>query len=199
MVVTSKINVDLRNRYINTVVDAVQYDVNSRIIEVSLFEGGIRKDVSAESTFEVRFKRGDGATGSYAKLNNGNAAVERTESNILSVWLSDVVLSVSGVAVISVCIKDGEKEINTFSFDVNVEKNPASSKDAKKYPDTYDATATPQDIIPGKTAYVNGEKIVGSAVVSVFEVSDDGSGNVTIVARGGISATNDGRGNAYIS
>lgn len=199
MVVTSKIAIDLRDRYINTIVDAVQFDVNSRVVEATILEGGIIFNIPASATFEVRFSRGDGNSGSYTTLSDGTNAVSVNDRNVLQIHISDVVLSEHGMASISVCIKEGDAELNTFGFIVNVQKSVVSEGSiGKKYPDTYNATATSEYIALGRTAYVNGEEVVGTAPISTFEVTDDGNGNVTINASGGITINNDGSGNASI-
>lgn len=165
MVITSAINIDMQYKYVNTYVDAVQYDVNSRNVEITLLKAGSRVDIPTGSTFEVKFKRPDGSSGSYSELSNGQAAVTKKETNVIVVWLSEFILSEAGATVVSVCVKDGETEVNTFSFIVNVQESPHIGTGlARMYPNTYDATATPSDIAIGKTAYVNGEKILGTSV-----------------------------------
>ena len=42
MVITSAINIDMQYKYVNTYVDAVQYDVNSRNVEITLLKAGSR-------------------------------------------------------------------------------------------------------------------------------------------------------------
>ena len=173
MVITSAINIDMQYKYVNTYVDAVQYDVNSRNVEITLLNAGSRANIPTGSTFEVKFKRPDGSSGSYSELSNGQAAVTRKEINVIVVWLSEFILSEAGETIVSVCIKNGETEVNTFSFIVNVQESPNIGTGlARMYPNTYDATATPSDIAIGKTAYVNGEKILGTYV----QVGDDDSG-----------------------
>lgn len=163
MELTTEIVIDMRDKYVNTIVDAVQYDKNSRIIKATLLSGGSRFSIPTSATFRVNFKRADGASGSYAELSDGSAAVVRFETNVLKIGINELVTNASGKTLISVSIIDGTSEINTFSFIVNVQKAVTESSDLnKKYPDTYDGTATSSSIEKGKTAYSHGEKITGT-------------------------------------
>lgn len=163
MELTTEIVIDMRDKYVNTIVDAVQYDKNSRIIKATLLSGGSRFSIPTGATFRVNFKRADGASGSYTKLSDGSDAVVRFETNVLKIGINELVTNASGKTLISVSIIDGTSEINTFSFIVNVQKAVTESSDLnKKYPDTYDGTATSSSIEKGKTAYSHGEKITGT-------------------------------------
>lgn len=163
MVLTTKIVIDMRDKYVNTIIDAVQYDKNSRIVEATLLSGGTALSIPTDSTYKVNFRRSDGASGSYDKLSDGSAAVQRSGSNVLKIGIHELVTNVSGKSLISVSIMDGTSEINTFSFIVNVQESVTKNSDLnKKYPDTYDGTAASSNIEVGKTAYSHGEKITGT-------------------------------------
>ena len=163
MELMTEIVIDMRDKYVNTIIDAVQYDKNSRFVKATLLSGGSRFSLPTNATYRVNFKRADGASGSYTELSNGSSAVERSESNVLKIGIHELVTNTSGKSLISVSIIDGDSEISTFSFVVNVQKSTVEDSDInKKYPNTYDATATPEDIAKGMTAYANGDKITGT-------------------------------------
>jgi hypothetical protein len=166
MELTTEIVIDMRDKYINTIVDAVQYDKNSRIVKATLLFGGTRFSIPTGATYRVNFKRADGASGAYTELSDGSAAVNRSEANVLEIGIHELVTNISGKALISVTILDVDSEVSTFSFILNVQKAVTESSDLnKKYPDTYDATAGADDLATGKTAYINGEKVVGAVPV----------------------------------
>ena len=124
MIVTSIIAIDLRDKYNNAILDAVQYDKNSRVVEATILEGGIPFRIPETGvTYEVRFKRGDGSPGNYSELSDGTKAVRLKGQSVLSIYINDLILSVPGIASISVCMKENGQEINTFSFYINVQKN----------------------------------------------------------------------------
>ena len=174
MIVTSIIAIDLRDKYNNAILDAVQYDKNSRVVEATILEGGIPFRMPATGvTYEVRFKRGDGSPGNYSELSDGTKAVRRKGQSVLSIYINDLILSVPGIASISVCMKENGQEINTFSFYINVQKNVLPYGTEIKYPNTYDATASSDNIEKGKAAYVNGEKVTGSLRKTGMFFSDD--------------------------
>lgn len=187
----AEIVIDMRDKYVNTIIDAVQYDKNSRIVKASLLSGGSRFSIPTGATYRVNFKRADGASGSYTELSDGSSAVVRSESNVLKIGIHELVTNTSGKTFISVSIIEGTSEISTFSFVVNVQKAVAEISDLnKKYPNTYDATATPEDIAKGMTAYANGDKITGALQKidsATAEVETISYSNGEVVVKGIIS------------
>lgn len=122
MRVTQKIEIDLANQGPGDVLSAVQGDVNSRYVEITLVEGESKVD-TAGCTGIVRYRRADGTGGNYDTASDGTSAVSFA-GNVATVQIAPEVLAVPGVAQVAVAIVAGTSMLHTFVFQIDVQKNP---------------------------------------------------------------------------
>lgn len=132
MTSTSNVKIDLASRGVPPVVHAMQDDKYSRIIEISLYEHGLKWTPPSDATAIIRYSKPDGTVGNYDFLPNGNIAYRILE-NKLMITLSPQVCTVPGIVELAVSIIEGESEINTFAIDIDVEKNPGFSSASEDY------------------------------------------------------------------
>lgn len=126
MVVTTKINVDFRQPNAGAHVNAVQNDVNTRAVEIHLFNGGAVWKVPEGVTAAVAYKKQDYKKGTYDMLPDGSKAVTISGS-VVTVIMAQQMLTTAGI--VSACLvltDDALNQLTTFPFSVRVEANPSA-------------------------------------------------------------------------
>ena len=126
MIVTNKITMDLIARGNTPRIDAVQFDENSRAIEISANLGGVAWVPPEGIEIAVSYQKSDGTTGLYDKLPNGNAAYT-IENNSITAIMAPQMLTVPGLVKVVVIMYEEGSQLATFPFYLNVEPNPSAS------------------------------------------------------------------------
>ena len=129
MIVTKKFSFDLETRGISPLMYAVQGDVNTRKVEISLFSNGTAWEIPDGTVVAVAYRKPDGTGGLYDKLPSGESA-SAVSGNVVTVMLAPQVLTCAGNVVASVVFysQDMADTLATFSFQIHVEKNPAAGE-----------------------------------------------------------------------
>ena len=122
MIVTHKINLDMTNAGEMPRIEAVQDDRYTRDVALTLTAGGSPWVIPQTATVAVRYRKADGMVGQYDTLPDGTTAWTASE-NVLTVALAPQVLTVPGPVTVAVSFLDGDREINTFGFLVDVQPN----------------------------------------------------------------------------
>ena len=117
---------DLRNQGFPQRIRATQADANTRVVEVSLYDGGVAWPVPDGVAAAVGYRKPDGTAGLYDKLPDGTDALTISENTITAV-LAPQVLTVPGiVSAVIILTDDNMRQLSTFPFQIYVEKNPAA-------------------------------------------------------------------------
>ena len=128
MIVTHKINMNMDRAGVMPRVDVVQGDANTREIQFSLFSGGQAWEVPADAQVLVRYKKANGAGGTYDTMSDGAAAAV-VSGNTVTVTLAPQALSADGSVSLAVTLAKGDAELSTFAVQLNVMKNPTAVTD----------------------------------------------------------------------
>lgn len=126
MKTTHKINIDLMTPGLRPRVYAVQDDVCTREVQISLYSCGAAWSPARASSAAVGYMKPDGTVGLYDTLPNGSSAVE-ISGNMVTVMLAAQMLTCAGAVEAAVTLTDADgSQISTFAFDVIVSINPGS-------------------------------------------------------------------------
>ena len=196
MNVTHKFTTDLQTRGITERIHAMQSDANTRVVEVTLLEGG-KEWSPAGATASVAFRNlKDGHKGWYDKLPNGSDACT-VNSNVVTATLAPAVLSGDGEVQAAIVFQDAQlNQLATFGFSILVEKNPAAG--VAKANDYY-AYATMEDISAAVDAMLDSledtKAQLGQLVVQVNEtvaqVQQEAGPAIVCEAAGDVVAVSD--------
>lgn len=124
MKIIKKIKMDLLNKQNIPVIDAVQGDSNTRVLEFSLYSGGIPWSVPDGVSVAVAYLRTDGAKGIYDTLADGSAAIS-VAGNVVSAILVPQALAVAGDTKLTVVFMADGEQLATFCVTLRVAQNPA--------------------------------------------------------------------------
>ena len=207
MRVIQRIRMDLCGCAIPPIINAMQNDGNTRIVEVSLYSRGAAWLPPEGVTVSAHYQKPDGTAGMYDTLPDGTLAYTITD-NVVAATLAPQMTTVPGKIVVSLVFLDGlGKQLATFPFHVQVAADPAAkATESGDYfnlhsflPQPTNAAAVGQHLeIEEVTEDGRVLKVRATNNTGGISVTDDGDGNVTITSGGSVSITDDGNGNVVI-
>lgn len=124
MIITHKLEMDLICRTAMPRIDVVQGDSNTRAVELALLSNGEVWEIPAGVQVRMRYCKSDGTKGLYDTLPDGTKAWT-AEGNVLTVTLAPQMLTAGGPVLAQAELAKGGCIAATFTFQVNVEPNPA--------------------------------------------------------------------------
>ena len=118
MKITHKFQLDFLEKDGVTRLNAMQSDANTRVVEVTLLEGG-KEWTPASATASVAFRNlKDGHKGWYDKLSNGDDACT-VNGNVVTAILAPAVLSGDGEVQAAIVFQDKNlNQLATFGFSI---------------------------------------------------------------------------------
>lgn len=138
MIITHKFDMAVDRRGPAPIVDAVQGESNTRVVQISLYttpehnkkEPWVIPDGVSPM---IRFRKKDGTGGIYDVLPDGSDAVTLA-GNVITAVLAPQMLTVPGTVLAQVELTAGTKSMATFSFHVEVEYDPSvGAMESKDY------------------------------------------------------------------
>lgn len=111
--VVNSINLDIRKKT-NEIISAIQFDKGARKIRISLTDNGVPLKLATSRVYL------------YCLKSDGNKVFNEAEillsnTGIVLITLTEQMLSVKGKQECVLVIREGEKQLTTFSFFINVE------------------------------------------------------------------------------
>lgn len=126
MTITVELSIDLRNQGFPQRIRATQADANTRVVEVSLYDGGVAWPVPDGVDAAVGYRKPDGTAGLYDKLPDGSEALTISENTVTAILAPQVLTAPGIVSAVIILTDDSMRQLSTFPFQIYVEKNPAA-------------------------------------------------------------------------
>lgn len=114
------ITIDVADPLHMAVVKAVEEDIRSRFVEITLVENGQPLEIPAGATGTVGMKRPNGTYVLYDEDEDGNAAVTFS-GNVATVYLRQEALAMAGRMYTSLIIRSGTTTLTAFAFITDVQ------------------------------------------------------------------------------
>ena len=126
MQIVNTLSIDLRNQGFPQRIRATQADANTRIVEVSLYDGGVEWTIPNGVAAAVGYRKPDGTAGLYDKLPDGTSALTISENTVTAILAPQVLTAPGIVSAVIILTDDSMRQLSTFPFQIYVEKNPAA-------------------------------------------------------------------------
>lgn len=142
MEATHRIRIDMLRKGVPPVVDAMQFDALTRIVEIELYSNGVAWNPPDGITFSVSYGKPDGKRGFYGMLPDGTSAIS-VAGNVVSATIAPQALTVAGTVLAALVMRIPDTErLSAFPFEIHVTADPsAGSTDSEDYFDpSYGAT-----------------------------------------------------------
>lgn len=120
MTITVELNIDLRNQGFPQRIRATQADANTRIVEVSLYDGGVAWPVPDGVAAAVGYRKPDGTAGLYDKLPDGSEALTISENTVTAILAPQVLTAPGIVSAVIILTDDSMRQLSTFPFQIDV-------------------------------------------------------------------------------
>ena len=131
MTVTHPIQIDLVHRGIAPRLWAMQYDTNTRVVELTLTAQGQPWLPPEGAGFALAFQKADGTRGYYDRLADGVPAVTARDNKI-SVTLAHQVLTAPGLVEAALVITREQGRMAAFPFQIQVAADPSGGAAASE-------------------------------------------------------------------
>lgn len=126
MQIVNTLSIDLRNQGFPQRIRATQADANTRVVEVSLYDGGAVWPIPDGVAAAVGYRKPDGTAGIYDKLPDGSEALTISENTVTAILAPQVLTAPGIVSAVIILTDDSMRQLSTFPFQIYVEKNPAA-------------------------------------------------------------------------
>ena len=122
MKTTPKIKLDLTKRGISPRIYAVQGDLYTRMVELSLSADGIPWQIPKDTKILIRYQKPDRTVSLYDTLPNGRCAYS-TRGNTVTVAIASDALALAGDVPLVISLIQGQEALSTLEIILTVEPN----------------------------------------------------------------------------
>lgn len=128
MQITQRFTMDMASQTPPPILDAMQNDTNTRVLEISLLENGNPWGVPTGVTAALAFKKSDGHKGFYDALPDGKSAIDIQGNKVTAVLIPQALTCCGEVRAAIVFHTTDLDQLTTFPFRIRVIPNPAAGE-----------------------------------------------------------------------
>ena len=172
MTVHHPITVDLVHRGVTPRVYAMQFDTNTRAIQLTMLSCGEAWTPPAGAEITLSYRKSDGTRGVYSHLSPEESAIS-VSGNTVTAVLAHQVLTAPGIVEAALVVCSGEGRLATFPFEIHVAPDPGAGEAASE--DYFD----PVDHLKKLAAW---EVVCAQDAVTLHYTLEDGSAHTDSIA-----------------